>query len=204
MVDPTIWMGPWSLANSGGMPIATLGRLSPCKDHVISANPGGVMVVNGWYLPVLAPPPGLVQLGDLPSGWWLWPSAILYCRLPKNNPLVWGLWLLLWLHSPGEGSSFLEDVIITHLEGGMSSSTSALVNVVWGSIACHSSSTLSASQWGLPGVGGWAFSAQYCRAFAYARIFCSCISQKSLLPNCISWRGKNQSWPREWGAGIKE
>ena len=29
MEDPTIWMGPWSLPNSGGMPATTLGGLSP-------------------------------------------------------------------------------------------------------------------------------------------------------------------------------
>ena len=39
MVDP-------SLPNSGRMPVTTLGGLFPCRDHAISANPGGVMVIN--------------------------------------------------------------------------------------------------------------------------------------------------------------
>ena len=66
--------------------------------------------------------------------------------------------VLLWLCFLGVGFAILEDVILIHLEGRTSSNTSTSVNVVRGSIAHHSSSTLSASWWGSPGVGGWAFS----------------------------------------------
>ena len=40
-VDPAIWMGSCSSANSRGKPVTTLGGLSPCRDCVISANPDG-------------------------------------------------------------------------------------------------------------------------------------------------------------------
>ena len=62
--------------------------------------------------------------------------------------LSWALQVLLWLHSLGVGFPFLEDVILTQLEGMMSSRTSSLVNVVRGSIAHQSSITLSMSWWG--------------------------------------------------------
>ena len=80
-----------------------------------------------------------------------------------NNPLVWALWLLLWLCSQDvggfTGSDILEDVILTQLGVRLLSRTSAWVNKVRGSMAYWSSSTLFNSWWGLPGVGGWAFSA---------------------------------------------
>ena len=48
MKDPIIWMGSWSSASSGGIPVTILGGLSPCRDQVISTNPGGG--VKGWLL----------------------------------------------------------------------------------------------------------------------------------------------------------
>ena len=41
MADSTIRMGSWSSASSVGMLVTTLGGLSPCRNHAISANPGG-------------------------------------------------------------------------------------------------------------------------------------------------------------------
>ena len=41
-MDTTILMGSSFLANSGGTPMTTQGGLSPCRDLMISTNPGGV------------------------------------------------------------------------------------------------------------------------------------------------------------------
>ena len=46
IVDPTIHMKSCSSANSGGISQISLGRLSQCRDHVISTNPGGGLVVS--------------------------------------------------------------------------------------------------------------------------------------------------------------
>ena len=76
MEDPIISIGPCSLANSRGMPVTTLGGLSPCRDQAISANPGGVLGIGCQTLPVMAQPPGLEWLVDFSSGWWLWFVAL--------------------------------------------------------------------------------------------------------------------------------
>ena len=77
--------GPWSLASSRGMPAAIIDGLSPCRDWVISANPGGG--VGGW-LPVVAQPPGLEWLVQS-SGLWQWyvALAIPWHRLPRRTYL---------------------------------------------------------------------------------------------------------------------
>ena len=85
-----------------------------------------------------------------------------------NAPLARALWLLLQLHSQevggSMGSNIHEDMILTQLQGRLLSGTSAPVNEVRGSMTCQSSSMLSTSWQGLPGVSGWAFSAQCWRA----------------------------------------
>ena len=99
---------------------------------------------------------------------------------PMNVPLAWALQFLLQLHSwevgGSAGSNVWDDVILTLGRGRASSRTSALVNVVKSSMVLWSSSTLSAIWWGSPSSSSsWAFSTQYCKAFIYAKVFCSCL-----------------------------
>ena len=170
IVDPATCMGSCSSANSRGMPITTQGMLSPHKDPVISGNSGGG--VHHWQL-VSSCHDSTFWVG-VGGGFATWVVSVGFdCLMPQaavNNPLAWALQLLLWLCSQGIAGSvvsdILEDVILTQMEGGASSWTSALVNVARDSMAHQSSSTLSTSWWGLPGIGGWAFSTQYWRALA--------------------------------------
>ena len=108
------------------------------------------------------------------------------CPMPwatVNVPLAWDLQLLLWLLSLqfpwlGHASSVgLDRVIICQLDGGLSSSTSMSVKVAKGCMTWHSPCALSANWWGSPRYGGWSFSAQYCRALAYTKVFCGCHMQ---------------------------
>ena len=147
MVDPAISMGSCSSANSGEMPVTTLGRLFPCRDHAISANPGGgvhqqLMVSSCcgstfWVGAADGLATWAVDVGfdcnTLPQTI-LWPKPYGSCCgfVPKK------------LQEP-MGSNVLEDMILTQLEGGELSRTSTLVNVVRGSMAHQSSSTFSAS-----------------------------------------------------------
>ena len=123
---------------------------------------------------------GLGWVMDLLLGWWLWVSNGL-CHGPPQT--------YLWPKPYGSCCSFIpkklgdtgcilwEDVILNQWEGGVSSRTSASVNMVRGSMACLSSSMLSISWQGLPGSSSWAFSIQYCSALVYARVFWGCFMQ---------------------------
>ena len=122
----------------------------------------------------------------------------------KKDPLEWAWQVLLWPYSHCVGSTDLDGMIFTQLEGRTSSWTSSSVKVVSGSIICQSSNTPSVKWQDSLGIGGWAFSAQYWRAFAYAKVFWGCGSQKSWLMNYMSRRGRNQSLSREWQDGGTE
>ena len=88
----------------------------------------------------------------------------------SRDPFGWAcvLWLQLWLQlqwgSTRVGSASLGKVTSTQLEGAGVERTS--VKVTRDSIAHQSSNTLSTKWRGSPGIGSWAFSAQYWRALA--------------------------------------
>ena len=179
IVDPTTCMGSCTSANSGGTPVTTWGKSSPCRDLTISANPGGGvchwLLVSSYRDSIF-----WVRRGD---GLATWVVAMGFkCPMPwatANVLVAWALQLLLWLCSQEVGgsarSNVQEDMILTPQEGRASSRTSVLVNVVKGSMACQRSSTLSTSWWGSPGSSNWDFSTQYCRALAYAMVFWGCL-----------------------------
>ena len=145
----------------------THGGWSPHRDQVISANPG--RGVKDW----------LSDSASHGSASWdgvackvFWVVAVVCgtgCLLPQaanRDPLEWAQWVLLWLCSHWMGSADLDEVIFTQLEDRASLRTSSFVKVVNGSTTCQSSSTLSAKWQDLLGIGSWAFSTQYWRAFA--------------------------------------
>ena len=143
MEDPIIWVGPWSLASSGGMPVTTLSELSPCRDWAISANPGGG--IGGWLLAsachgmtsqvrVACVVVWAVTVVGGPAHPLPWAT--------KKDPLGWAQQVLLWLCCHWVGSTDLDSVIFTQLEGGMSSRTFSSVKVVSSSIVCCRSKTL--------------------------------------------------------------
>ena len=174
-------MGSCSLASSGGMPITSWDAGHPHAGiswslqtlvEVFTISCTGLLLLwlyllgwDGWWTHC--------------PGWWLWVSNALCHRLLQTY---------LW-HEPyssccgfvpeklGDlaGSDVWDDVILTQCEGGVSSRTSALVNVVKGSMAHWSSSTLSPIWWGSPSGSSWTFSTQYCRALAYAKVFWGCL-----------------------------
>ena len=170
IVHPAICMVSCSLANSWGMPVTTWGKLSPCRNLSISVNPGGG-VCHQLLVFSCCDSTFWVGMGD---GLTTWLVAVGFkYPMPQataNVPLAQALRLLLQLHSRevgrSMGSDVWEDVILTQLDGRVSSRTSALVNMVSGSMACQSSSTFSASWQGSAGSGGWASSTQYGRALA--------------------------------------
>ena len=178
IVDPTAHMESCTSANSGGTPVTTWGKLSPHRDLVISVKPGGG--VHHWLL-VSSCCDSTFWVG---TGDGLTTQVVVTgfkCPTPwanTNVPLAQALWLLLQLCSQdiwgSTGSNVWEDLILTQWEGGASSRTSALVNVVKGSMACQSSSMLSTSWWGLPGGSSWLFSTQYCRALVYTKVIAGC------------------------------
>ena len=136
MVDPIIHMGSCSSANSGGMPEMSLGRLSPCRDHVISANPGGGVCCQLMVLSSC----GYTSWVGAASCLAIWVVAVdLDFPMPwaaENYPLEQALQFLLWLLLPlRTGYPILDDTILTQLEGVVSPRTSTSVSVVRGSIA---------------------------------------------------------------------
>ena len=158
--------GALTMTNSGGMSVTTWGRLSPCRDHVISANPGR----GDGHQWMVSSCLGSTSWAAAAAWLAIW-AVVLACNCflpwtPENDPLTWALQVLLWLHSLGVGSAILEDIILTQLEGGTLSRTHTSVNVVRDSITHLSSCTLSASWQASPRFGGWAFSTQCWRAFA--------------------------------------
>ena len=79
IMDPTILTGSCSSTNTGGTPMNTWGGLSPCRDLVISMNPGGVchwlMVSPGCdsiFGVAVTLSLGPERLMDLPRRQWLW------------------------------------------------------------------------------------------------------------------------------------
>ena len=83
----------------------------------------------------------------------------------QQGPLGWAwqlwLWLWLWWGYCGMGSIGLGDLTSAQLDGAVTAKTLTSVNDTSNSIAHWSSTTLSARQWGWPGIGSWAFSPQY-------------------------------------------
>ena len=151
------------------------------------------MTLLPWWLPT-----GLGPVMDLLPGWWLnFECPVLWAA--ANVPLALTLWFLLsllslWFPWSGcAGSAGLDGVIIYQLDCGLSSSIFASMKVAKGSMTWHSSHAVSANWQGLLGCGSWAFSAQYCRALAYAKVFCSCHMQYSCLPNVMLEISRNQS-----------
>ena len=116
-VDPTTLMGSCTSAISRGMPIATWGESSPCRDLTISMNPGGGVCL--WLL--------LTSCCD--STFWVGTGdgltaqvvAVAFkCPMPWaaiNVPLSQALWFLLQLCSQevggSMGSDVWEDMILT-------------------------------------------------------------------------------------------
>ena len=149
IVDHATHIGSCSLANSGGMHITTQGKLSPCRGLVISTNPGGG-VFHQLLVSSCCNSAFWVGAGDGLAAWVVVVGFdCLTLQATTNNPLAQALWFLQQLHSQriagSTGSDILEHMTLTQLEGGASSRISASVNMVRGSMACWSSSTLSAS-----------------------------------------------------------
>ena len=158
------------LVSSTGTSTDMHGGLSPCRDLAVTANPGGgTFHLQGGTRDVLAIQVVVMGL-DLPT-----------LQAAMKEPWMWALLFWLWLCSLDvvgcAGLDVLEDVIFTQCKGTSSPKILASMNVTRGSIVSLSSHTYSANWCGLPGIGGWAFSAQCCNALAYARVFCCCFMQ---------------------------
>ena len=205
MEDLSIWMGSCSSASSRGMLVTILSGLSPHGDQAISKNPGGG--VWGWLLDsaccsssswvvvawaVISMVAGVYGPGHPP------PLAA------EMDPLAWAWCFLLQLHSHSGGSANLDGVIFHPIRRWDVFQNFLLVKVVSSSMVHQRSNTLSAKGQDSPGIGSWAFSAQYQRAYSYAKFFWGCVRQKSWLPNCISGRGMNQSLSSKWWDGGTE
>ena len=115
--------------------------------------------------------------------------------LTMNAPLAQALWLLLQLCSKVVGGSINEDIILTQLEGRLSSRTSASLNEVRGSMAHQSFGTLSTSWQDLPGIGSWVLGTWHRPGSSWATSVSSLVHQTSHLERTKIGPIPKSGWP---------